>query len=103
MLFTVTWKIMDTSTFADCLTSSNPEFQKNCSIDLTPNKFKNSDFLSVLYSKPLRKFIETKFKLEDKIGLSIHDFSSREIYETQFTEEVFEIVAVSHEYLQDTQ
>ena len=29
--------------------------RKNCSMDLIPKNVKNSDFLSILYSKPLRE------------------------------------------------
>ena len=32
--------------------------RRNCSIDLIPKNVKDSDFLSILYSKPLREFIQ---------------------------------------------
>ena len=37
--------------------------RRNCSIDLIPENVKNSDFLSILYSKPLREFRKPKFKI----------------------------------------
>ena len=44
--------------------------RRNCSIDLIPKNVKSSDFLSILYSKPLRKFREPKFEIGDKIRIS---------------------------------
>ena len=52
---TVTWKILDMSSFTYCLNSSqlwNPEkFVQQSSY----KKIKNSDILSILYNKPLRE------------------------------------------------
>ena len=36
-------------------------FRRNCSIDLIPKNVKNSDFLSILYSEPLRELRKPKF------------------------------------------
>ena len=36
--------------------------RRNCSIDLIPKNVKNSDFLSKLYTKPLRELGKPKFK-----------------------------------------
>ena len=68
---------------------------KNCSIDLIPKNIKKSDFLTILYSKPLREFRKPKFKLGDRVGISKYDLPSRKGYKPQFTKEVFEIVAIS--------
>ena len=38
-------------------------FRRNCWINLIPKNVKNSDFLSILYIKPLRKFRKPKFKI----------------------------------------
>ena len=69
--------------------------QRNCSIDLIPKNVKNSDFLSILYSKPLREFRKPKFKFGDKLRISKFDSPFRKGYKPQFMKEVFEIVAIS--------
>ena len=68
--------------------------QRNCSIDLIPKNVKNSDFLSILYSKPLRNFRKPKFEIGDRIRISKYDLPFRKGYTPQFTKEVFEIVAI---------
>ena len=69
--------------------------QRNCSIDLIPKNVKNSDFLSILYSKPLREFRKSQFKIGDRGCISKYDLPFRKGYKPQFTQEVFEIVAFS--------
>ena len=69
--------------------------QRNCSIDLIPKNVKNSDFLSILYSKPLREFRKPKFKVRDRVRISKYDLPFRKGYNPQFTKKVFEIVAIS--------
>ena len=64
-------------------------------MDLIPKNVNNSDFLSILYSKPLREFRKPKFKVGDRVRISKYDFLFRKGYKPQFTEEVFEIVAIS--------
>ena len=59
-----------------------------CSIDLIPKNVKNSDFLSILYSKTLREFRKPQFKIGDRVRIS-------KSYRPQFTQEVFELVAIS--------
>ena len=44
--------------------------RKQCSIDLIPKNVKISDFLSILYSKPLRQKRKPKFRLGDRIRIS---------------------------------
>ena len=39
--------------------------RRNCSIHLIPKNVKKSEFLSILYSKPLREFRKPKFKVGD--------------------------------------
>ena len=46
---------------------------KNCSIDLIPKTIKKSDFLSVLYSRPLRESKEPNFKIGDRLRISEYD------------------------------
>ena len=67
----------------------------NCSIDLIPKNVKNSEFLSILYSKPLREFKKPKFKVGDRVRISKYDLPFRKGYKPQFTKEVFKIVAIS--------
>ena len=67
---------------------------RKCSIDLIPKNLKNSDFLSILYSKPLRDFRKPKFKMGDRVRISKHDSPFRKGYKPQYTQEVFESVAI---------
>ena len=69
--------------------------RRNCSIDLIPKNVKNSDFLSILYSKPLREFRKPQFKIGDRVRISKYDLPFRKVYKPQFTQEVFEIVAIT--------
>ena len=69
--------------------------RRNCSIDLIPKNVKNSDFSSILYSKPLRKFREPKFKVGDRARISKYGLPFRKGFKPQFTKEVFENVAIS--------
>ena len=43
--------------------------RRNCPIDLTQKSVKNSHFLSILYSKPLRQFKKPKFKNGDRVRI----------------------------------
>ena len=69
--------------------------RRNCSIYLIPKKFKNSDFLSILYSKPLLEFKKPKFETGDRIHISKFDLPFRKGCKPQFTKELFQIVAIS--------
>ena len=69
--------------------------RRNCSIHLIPKNVENSDFLSILYSKPLREIRKPKFKIGDRVRISKYDLPFRKGYKSQFTQEIFEIVAIS--------
>ena len=69
--------------------------RRNCSIDLIPKNVRISDFLSILYSKPLREFRKPKIKIGDRVRISKNDSPFRKGYKPQFTKEVFEIFASS--------
>ena len=69
--------------------------RRNCLIDLIAKSVKNSDFLSILYSKPLREFRKPQFKIGDRVRKSKFDVPFRKGYKPQFTQEVFEIGAIS--------
>ena len=68
--------------------------RRNSSIDMRPNTVKKCDFMSVLYSKPLREFKKPTFKIGDRVRISKYDLLFRKGYKPQFTREVFEIVAI---------
>ena len=70
-------------------------FRRRFSIDLKPKDVKDSDFLSILYSKPLREFRKPKFVIEDRVRILKYDLPFKKSYKPQFTREVFEIVAIS--------
>ena len=69
--------------------------KRNCSLDLIPKNVKNSDVLSILYMKSLRELRKPKFKIRERVRIWKYDIPSRKGYKPQFTEEVFEIVAIS--------
>ena len=69
--------------------------RRNSSIDMRPNTVKNCDFMSILYSKPLRDFKKPIFRIGDRVRISKYDLPFRKGYKPQFTQEVFEIVAIA--------
>ena len=69
--------------------------RRNCSIDLILKNERTSDFLSILYSKPIREFRKPMFKIADRVRISKYDLPFRKGYKPQFTQEVFKIVAIS--------
>ena len=69
--------------------------RRNCSMNLISKNVKNSDFLSILYSKPLGEFRKPKVKIGDRVRISKYDLPFRKGYKPQFTREVFEMVAIS--------
>ena len=62
---------------------------------MVPNKVKNSDFMSIVYGQPIGEFTPPKFTLGDKVRISKLDLPFRKVYRPQFTEEIFEIVALA--------
>ena len=69
--------------------------RRNSSTDLIPKIVKNSDFLSILYSKPLREFRKPKLKVGVRFRISKYDLPFRKGYKPQCTKEVCKIVASS--------
>ena len=69
--------------------------RRNSALDVRPNTVKNCDFMSILYSKPLRQIKKPAFKIGDRMRISKYDLPSRKGYKPQFTREVFEIVAIA--------
>ena len=56
------------------------------SIDMKPNHVKNSDFMSLLYSKPLRQNKKPKFGIGDRTRISMYDLAFRKSYKPQITQ-----------------
>ena len=77
--------------------------RRNNSIDMRPNTVKNCDFMSILYSKPLREYKKRIFKTGDRVRIPKYDLPFRKCYKPQFTREVFEIVAIATKNHQHTQ
>ena len=71
----------------------NLNSRRNSSIDMRPNTVKKCEFMSILYTKPLRDFKKPTFKICDRVRISKYDLPFRKGYQPQFTGEVFEIVA----------
>ena len=76
--------------------------RKNLSIGKSPRDVKNSDFLSMLYNKSFKKYTKPKFKIGDRVRISKNDISFRKGYKPQFTDEIFEISALSTKHLLHT-
>ena len=69
--------------------------RNNRSIDTKPNHVQNSDFMSILYSKPLREYKKPEFGIGDRVRISKYDLLFRKGYKPQFTQEIFEIVTIA--------
>ena len=69
--------------------------RRNSSIDMRPNTVQNCDFMSILYSKPLRELKKPGFKIGDRVRISKYDLHFRKGYKPQFTREIFDIVAIA--------
>ena len=69
--------------------------RRNSSIDMRPNTVKSCDFISILYSKPLRELMKPTFKIGDRLRISKYDLPFRKGYKPHFTREVFEVVAIA--------
>ena len=67
--------------------------RNNRRIDMKTNHVKVCDFLSILYSKPLREDKKPKFGVGDRVLLSKYDLPFRKGYKPQFTLEIIETVA----------
>ena len=69
--------------------------RRNSSIDMRPNTVKKCDFITILYSKPLREFKKPTFKIGDTARISKYNLPFRNGYKPQFLREVFKIVAIA--------
>ena len=57
--------------------STNLNSRRNSSIDMRPNTVTNCDFMSILYSKPLREYKKPTFKTGDRVRISKYDLPFR--------------------------
>ena len=62
---------------------------------MKPDHVKNSDFMSILYSKPLKEYKKPKFGNRDRVRISKYDLPSRKGFKPQFTQVIFESVAIA--------
>ena len=69
--------------------------RKTRTINMIPNKVKNSNFRSILYGQAIREFTQPKLAIGDKFRISKITLPFRKGYKPQFTEEIFEIVALA--------
>ena len=69
--------------------------RNNRSIDMKPNNVQNSDFMSILYSKPLREYKKPNFGIGDRVRISKYDLPFRKGHKPHFTREIFEIVTIA--------
>ena len=67
----------------------------NRSIKMVPAQVKNSDYLKIFYRKPMKQYNNPKFKIGDNVRISKNDIPFRKGYKPQYTNEVFEIEAIS--------
>ena len=59
--------------------------RNNRSKIMKPKLVKNSDFMSILYSKPLRKYKKPKFRIGDRVRISKYDLPFRKGYKPKIT------------------
>ena len=59
--------------------------RNNRSIDMKPNQVKNSDFMSILNSRPLRDYKKPEFGIGDRVPNSKYDLLFRKDFKSQFT------------------
>ena len=69
--------------------------RNNRSIDMKHNHVRNSDFMSILYSKTLRENKKPKFGIGGRDRISKYDLLFRKGYKPQNTQETFEIVSIA--------
>ena len=65
---------------------------------MKPNHVKNSDFMSILYSKRFKEYNKPKFGIGHRIRISNFELPlSKSCYKPQFTGKVFKNVAIATE------
>ena len=84
--------------FIATLTSRN-----NRTIDMEPNHVKDSDFMSILYSKLLREYKKTKFGTGFRARISKYDLPFRKSYKQQIHKKFLKILPLLLKNLQHIQ
>ena len=69
--------------------------RRNCLIDLIPKNVTNTDFWSILCSKPLREFRKPKIEIGQKVRILKFDLPFTKGFNPHFTKEVFDNNAIS--------
>ncbi len=69
----------------------------NRSIGKCPSKVTNKDVFSMLYKLPVIKHKDSKFKVGNYVRISKQDIPFRKGYKSQFTNEIFKVVAIATE------
>ena len=69
--------------------------RNNRSVHMKANHVRNSDFLSILNSNPLREYPKPKFGIGDRVRTSKYDLLFRKGYKPEFTQKIFEFVAIA--------
>ena len=69
--------------------------RRNSSIDMRPTTVKNCDFIFFLYSKLLREYKKTTFKIGDRVRILKYHLPFRKGYKPPFTSKIFAIVAIA--------
>ena len=64
-------------------------------IDMRPNTVNKWDFMSILYSKPLRDYKKPTFRTGDRVRISKYDLLFRKSYKPQIKREDFESVTIA--------
>ena len=67
----------------------------NRSIDMEPNHVKNSDIMSILYSKRLIEYRKPKFAIGDRFRICKYDLPFRKGFKPHFPQNTFKIVAIA--------
>ena len=66
--------------------------RNNRSIDMKANNVKNSDFMSILYSKPLGEYKHPKFGFGERVRISEYELCFRKSFKSNYTQEILEIL-----------
>ena len=72
---------------------TNFNSRRNSLMGMRPNTVKKCDFMSILYSEPLREYEKPTLKVGDRVQISKYGLPFRKSYKPQFTREVFGTVA----------
>ena len=74
---------------------SDTNYRINRSNEKSARDVNNTDFLLILYNKPLTRYKKPKLKVGDRVRISTNDIPFRKGYKPQFTDEIFEVSAKS--------